>query len=200
MQQVNLYQPILRKQEKVFSAKTLLQGNLVVLGALLLLYLFTALQTGSMEEQLKQAQQQRDLQAKQVAALAAQYPVRKKDDGLKAKLEQARIELQHTRNLLAAVGELGLDGELGFSEHMTGLARQNQPQLWLQRIFLQHGKQAELIGSATQPEEVPLYLQRLGEEQAFEGTAFLSVLIARNEEHPAQVDFTLSTKAQEEKP
>ena len=38
MQQINLYQPIFRKEEKIFSAKTLLIGNLLVLVGLVVLY------------------------------------------------------------------------------------------------------------------------------------------------------------------
>jgi hypothetical protein len=195
MQQINLYQPILRKQEKIFSAKTLLQGNLLVLVGLVLLYVYTVIQTQSMQAQLGQVQQQRDEQVKQVAALSAQYPVKAKDESLKGRVERAQAELQHKRRLLAAVEQLGLDGEVSFSEHLAGLARQDLPQIWLHHITLQNGKQVELIGSAYQAEEVPLYLQRLTNERAFNGTAFHSVVIARNEKQPGQVEFTLSTES-----
>lgn len=199
MQQVNLYQPILRKQEKIFSARTLLQGNLMVLLGLALLYGYTVVQTGNMQEQLGQVQLQRDAQVKQLAELVKQFPPKAKDETLQLRIDQQQAELEHKRKLLAAVTQLGLGGDQGFSEHLSGLARQDLPQLWLQQITLQHGQQVELAGSAYQPEEVPLYLQRLATEKAFNGTAFHSVVISRNAEQPGQVDFRLSTQVAEEK-
>lgn len=195
MQQVNLYQPILRKQEKVFSAKTLLQGNLMVMVGLALLYAYAVVQTQNMQSQLNQVQQQRDEQVKQIAALSAQYPVKLKDPSLEGRIEQTKSELQHKRKLLTAVEKLGLNGHSGFSEHLSGLARQDRPKLWLRHITLQTSNQVALVGSAAQATAIPLYLQRLGNEKAFEGTAFHSVVIARNEEISGQVDFTLTTEA-----
>ena len=197
MQQVNLYQPILRKQEKIFSAKTLLQGNLMVLLGLALLYGYTVVQTRNMQAQLGQVQQQRDEQIKQLTELAKQFPPKTKDESLPPRIEQKQAELAHKHKLLSAVAQLGLDKDSGFSEHLSGLARQDLPQLWLQHITLQQGQQVELGGSAYQPEEVPLYLQRLATEKAFNGTAFHSVVIARNTEQSGQVDFSLSTQVPE---
>jgi hypothetical protein len=194
MQQVNLYQPILRKQEKVFSAKTLLQGNLLVLAGLVLIYLYTVFQTQGLKDQLKQTGQHREVQIKRLAELSAQYPPRSKDASLAARLEQARATLQRKRTILTAVKDLGLDSEVNFSRHLTSLARQDLPDLWLQRIFLQYGQHVELQGSAYRAEEVPLYLQRLSEETAFNGAEFQTVVIARSEEFADRVTFTLSSK------
>lgn len=199
MQQVNLYQPILRKQEKTFSAKTLLQGNLMVLLGLALLYGYTVVQTRNMQAQLAQVQQQRDGQIKQLAELARQFPPKAKDETLQVRIEQQQAELAHKRKLLTAVTQLGLGGDAGFSEHLSGLARQDLPQLWLKQITLQQGQQVKLTGAAYQPEVVPLYLQRLATEKAFNGTAFHSVVIARNAEQPGLVDFNLSTQVPEVK-
>ena len=199
MQQVNLYQPLLRKQEKVFSAKTLLQGNLIVLAGLVLLYGYTAVQTSKMQAQLTQVQHQRDAHIKNLAELVKQFPPKAKDESFKRRIEQSQSELQHKRRLLLAVKDLGMDGTGGFSAHLSGLARQDVPQLWLRHIYLQHGQQVDLIGSAHQAEEVPLYLQRLTKEPAFRGTDFLRVDIARHEEVVGRVDFSLSTRKEEKK-
>lgn len=195
MQQVNLYQPILRKQEKVFSAKTLLQGNLLVLAGVLLLAVYTIVQSGNIQEQLTQVKQEHEQKLKQLKVLSDQYPVKVKDESLPALIEQAKAELNHKQQLLAAVQQLGLDEESGFSSHMAGLSRQYRPELWLHEITLKSGKQMELIGSSYQAEEVARYLQRLSNEKPFRGTAFQSVTIARDEDDNSFVDFTLSTTA-----
>jgi len=195
VQQVNLYQPILRKQQKVFSATTLLQGNLLVVLGLFALYGFSLWQSQQIESQLKTVKQQREEQSRQLTSLSATYPVRKKDDGIEQRIEKARLILQHKQRLLAAVGELGLDGENGFSHHLAGLARQDEPQLWLSRITLQQGSGVLLSGSALQSDEVARYLQRLATEPSFSGTTFRSVVINRNDERHDLVDFNLSTIA-----
>jgi hypothetical protein len=194
MQQINLYQPILRKQEKIFSAKTMLQGNLLVLAGLAVIYIYTVLQTQGLQEQLTQAGAQRDQHLKRNAELLVQYPPRAKDSSLAPRIETARAALQQKRVLLATVSTLGLEDEIHFSHHLTGLARQDLPNLWLQRIFLQYGKQVELRGSALHAEEVPRYLQRLSAEEAFSGTAFHNVVITRSEEFANRVDFAISTR------
>lgn len=198
MQQVNLYQPILRKQEKVFSAKAMLQGSLLVLAGLCLIYGYTLLQTHNLRQQLQQTREARDQQLQRLTTLIAQYPTKAKDASLPARIDTARLSVQRKQALLAGVKALGLDATTLFSAHLSGLARQDLPDLWLRQISLHYGQQVELQGSALRAEEVPLYVQRLSNEAAFAGTAFQSVVIARNEEQADRIDFTLSTQPPKE--
>jgi hypothetical protein len=194
MQQVNLYQPILRKQEKVFSAKTLLQANLLVVVGLGLIYVYTLMQTQGLKQQLEQAAQQRDAQLIRNAELLRQYPPKNKDTTLAARIEAASLALQNKRSLLGSVEELGLDSSVQFSQHLTALARQDIPTLWLRHIHLQYGRQVALQGSALKAEDVPVYLQRLSDEEVFSGTAFQRVVIERSEEFEDRVDFAINTR------
>ncbi len=198
MQQVNLYQPILRKQEKVFSASTMLQGNMVVLVGLALLYLYTVMQTQDMRSQLRQATKERNEQVTLNAELLAKYPPKRKDAALAGRIEKARMTLQQKRMLLTQVKTLGLDTTVHFSEHLEALARQDMPSLWLSYIQLRHGQQVVLHGSAYKADDLPVYLQRLSEEKVFAGTAFQSVVIERNEEIKGRVDFAINTQLPEE--
>lgn len=198
IQQVNLYQPVLRKQKKIFSAITMLQANLLVLLGLLALYLYTVLQTHNMAEQLLTTQQQRDRQVSTVAQLTAKYPPRGKDTDLPGRIEQSRARLQRNQRLLSVVQELGLDQPGGFSAHLAGLAQQDLPDLWLQQIHLQYGQRVALSGTALRAEEVPHYLQRLSTEPAFNGTAFHSVVIARADAPRHQVEFKLHSRDMQE--
>lgn len=192
MQQVNLYQPILRKQEKVFSAKTLLQGNLLVLVGLLLLYGYTLLQTLQLEEQLDAAAAQRDERQQRLASLRRRYPEPVRDESVSQRIEQQRQLLQTRQALFGAVQRYDDAPEQRFSEHLAGLSRQDLPSLWLHHIIVRANRQLALEGSALAAKDVPLLLQRLGREPAFSGTAFHSVVIQRNEE-TRQIDFALHT-------
>jgi len=198
MQQINLYQPILRKQEKVFSAKTLLQGNLLVLGGLLLLYGYTLLQSHQLEQQLAAATTQRDERQQRLSALRQQYPERIRDASLGQRVEAARKTLQNRQALFQAVQLYDDDPTLRFSEQLAGLSRQDLPSLWLRHIILGANHQVVLEGSALAADDVPILLQRLSKEQAFSGTAFQSVVIQRNDD-THHIDFSLhSTRPEKE--
>ena len=129
MQQVNLYQPILRKQEKVFSAKTLLQGNLIVLLGLLLLFGYTALQTGKMSEQVEQVQRQRDEQTAQLADLARQFPPKEKDAALPGRI----VDLDNDMEIRTPYFEL---------DYKTFEERQLEKQLEEHQATIEASKQA----------------------------------------------------------
>jgi uncharacterized protein involved in type VI secretion and phage assembly len=197
MQQINLYQPILRKQEKVFSAKTLLQGNLLVLGGLLLLSAYTLFQTGQLQEQLAEATQQRNDRLQRLETLRVQYPQRVKDQSLQQQVEQLRKQVQENQQLLSAVENYEDSPTSGFSAHLAGLARQDLRSLWLTRIVVRGQRQLALEGSALAARDVPALIQRLGTEPVFSGTAFQRVEIQANKE-TGQVDFFLNTTRQAE--
>jgi len=196
MQQINLYQPILRKQEKVFSAKTLLQGNLLVLGGLMLLFAYTLLQTQRLQSQLDEVTQQRNERVQNLNTLRAQYPEKVKDSTLQTKVEQLRKQLQNSQALLAAVQNYEDSPTEGFSGQLAGLSRQDLRSLWLTHIAVRGQHQLVLEGSALSPQDIPILIQRLGVEPGFSGTSFQRVEIQANEK-TGQVDFTLNTSRME---
>lgn len=195
MQQINLYQPILRKQEKVFSLKALLQGNLVILVALLLIYLVTLYQSQSLSSQYTEMQGDLAERSKTLVELQRQFPARDKSQNIVDQLERARAQLAHKRRLLNELRQqnTGADGNPGFSEQLGGLARQDVENIWLGRISVRDGKQLTLHGWATAPEEIPRLIQRLVNEPSFSGTRFTQVQISRETEPTAVIAFRLET-------
>ena len=72
-QQVNLYQPIFRQQEKVFSAITMLQITaffVVVLGAI---YAYTTMQLQPFSDELEKANVQFEKLSSQIEVLSKQF-------------------------------------------------------------------------------------------------------------------------------
>ena len=200
MQQVNLYQPILRKQEKVFSLKTLLQGNLLILAALGLIYAVTLYQSHSLRSQHKALQQDLVQRSKDLVELQQQFPARPKDPAVAMNVEQKQAQLNHRKHLLRELQHqnTGADGNPGFSEQLSGLARQDSDSLWLEEISVRDGKQLTLRGWANAPEEIPRLIQRLNSEPSFSGTAFSKVQIGREEGNSPVVGFRLHTEQSEE--
>lgn len=200
MQQVNLYQPILRKQERVFSLKTMLQGNLMVLAVLVLIYAVNYYQTYSLRSQHDSLQQARDERMQNLTELQKKFPAKKKDPGLAETIKQKQALLNHRQRLISELRHqnTGAGGNPGFSEQLSGLARQNIAEVWLEQISVRDGKQLTLLGQATSPEEVPRLIQRLTGEPSFSGTTFTSVQITRDEDNPSVIGFTLRTTLEDE--
>ncbi len=196
MQQINLYQPLFRKQQKIFSAVTMLQAAAMVAVGMLAFFAYGIWQTHALTAQAEQAQKQRDEAAKRVAELARLYPQRSKDTALEQQVETLRNQVRVKQQVLAKLADRHEGNLHGFAAQLEGLARQRLPQLWLTRVGITHGGQSlELDGSALVPEEVPQYLQRLATETAFGGTEFRYFTMDRPEKSPQQVDFTIMTEA-----
>ena len=192
MQQINLYQPILRKQKKVFSARTLLLGNILILAGLLLLYGYTQLQTRSLQHQYAQASAQRDARQLQLLQMQQQYPARQSDPGLPAQLQAARNELRQQQILLQAIRHYDHGDEQRFSAQLRALAQQVPKGLWLTRIQLQAG-QIKLQGQTLNAQQVPVLVQALSHEAAFAGIRFEQLRIARDPDN-SQIHFQLNTQ------
>ena len=197
MQQINLYQPILRKQERVFSLKTLLQGNLIILSVLLLIYAFSYYQTHTLRTQFETLQSQRDERSTQLLELQKKFPPKTKDPKLAEQVKQKQALLDHRLRLIRELQHqnTGAGGNPGFSEQLSGLARQDSESVWLDQISVRDGKQLTLIGHATSPEEVPRFLQRLTAEPSFTGTKLSHVQINRDENNPSVISFELHTES-----
>lgn len=192
MQQINLYQPILRKQKKVFAASTLLLGNLLILGGLLLLYAYTQLQTQTLQTQYDQAVAQRSDRQVRLQQMRQQFPPRQADVSLPARLEQARLKLRQQQAMHQAVQGYDDAPQGRFSSQLRGLAQQVKGGIWLTEIRLQNGH-LRLRGETGEAQQVPHLVQALSQEASFVGMTFDELLIARDDSS-GRIVFTLSSQ------
>lgn len=172
-QQVNLYHPIFRKQEKKFSAATMLQSGLIVLAGVVLMYGYAAWRTYALRAQ------QQEVNAQYVAALArlnevgAKLPMRHAGPRLEQEVRnlEQRIEAVHAIRGMARRDLL--KGGSGFSDTLLALARQSTTGLWITGLTLNGADDSMVLAGRTQsPELVPGYLQRLAGEKALAGHQF----------------------------
>ncbi len=200
MQQINLYQPLFRKQEKIFSAKTMMQSAMLVLAGMIVFYGYALWQTRALLAQLDTVQQRHDQVAQQTIELARLYPEKGKDPALAQRVESLREQVQLRQQVVARLADRSEGNTEGYSGFLAGLARQRLPQLWLTHIGVHRGgRQLELDGSTLQADQVPLFLQRLAAEQAFNGAEFRYFTMNRPEKEPRQVDFSLRSDRAEKK-
>ena len=191
-QQINLYQPIFRRERRVFSAVAIAQAGGLVLAGLALMYAYGRVQLERLEAQRARLEAQVTERAARVEQLARQYPPRRRDPGLERRVAALERELAGKRRVVRGLegGEFG--NVEGLSPYLEALARRPVRGLWLRSIAVGKGGAALLLeGSALDPQLVPRLVQDLGQESPLAGRAFERLLIERPDRHRRQVDFRL---------
>ena len=195
-QQVNLFQPMFRRQEKKFSAKKLLGllGGAALLFAAV--YGYVRWDVYTLENQLADLKKQHQLELKRVEELSKQYPLKRRSASIEKQLTRLRNERQAKQNLIALLqGRSTLGNDTGFSSHMEGLARQHVSGMWVTAFAINDGgEQIGIQGSSLRPELVPQFLQNLSDENSFNGAVFRVFKMQRDEKKRAAINFELSTR------
>lgn len=182
-QQVNLYSPIFRRQEKKFSAYAMLQAGGAILAGVVLLAALSLWQLMRLGTELKNAEQQYAVAFKQFDEANRQLKPRVGD--LKLEEEVAKLEaMLAVSGPAQAILRRDIFGESrGYSTYFIALARQSVSDLWLTDIdIIGAGQTIQLSGRARVPERVPQYLQKLSSEKVLSGTEFKVFRLDRPEE------------------
>lgn len=192
-QQINLFQPIFRKERKLLSFHVLVQASAAVLLALMLMYGWGLWQVREMRADLAQLQAQATQRNAQLTALGAQLAQTKADNGPQQELARLEQEMLARRKVVNALLEVRESYSQGVSGYLEGFARQTPAGLWLTGFRLQGGGEGLMIrGSAQKPELVPSFVERLAAETMLAGTRF-GLLQMQREDRNNGVDFTLYT-------
>ena len=171
-QQINLYQPIFRKQRQIFSAMTLAQVLGIVAVALLSIYGYGLLQIRGLEGEVVQLEGREKALITQLARIDP-APNQHRRTELAEELKKLNAALLTQQRLIDVLHERPLGSRAGFSGYLAALSRERTPELWLTQFAINGSTGAlELAGRSTRPELVPEYLQRLGREQALTGQRF----------------------------
>jgi hypothetical protein len=195
IQQVNLYQDILRQGQNK-SGNRLLYW--VGLSAIALLFIgFSGYLMWNLKNTETQARQlRRNLAAEQakVSLISSKIPKQEIDAQLAAEVAQwqtMRDELTQTMQLLSGKNP---DQSSGFSGHFQALSNQSIPDVWLRALYLD-GQQhvINIEGSTFKPEKIPFFLQQLQKEPIFNGHSFAKLIMLKSADIPDQIDFKLST-------
>lgn len=192
-QQVNLYQPIFRRQRQVFSAATMLQASGVVALALLAIYAYGLWQVTGLEVEAVQLEGREKTYSAQLARLDPSSNQQRRQD-IEQQLAELNARLSGQQRLIEVLRTQPLGGMAGFSSHLTALARRHKPGLWLTGLRI-HGaaRSLELVGKTVRPDLVPEYLLDLGKEEALAGQKFNVLEIERSDDG-AEVSFRVASR------
>jgi len=194
-QQINMYQPVFRRQRKIFSAATLLK--IIAVAAVLLLSLYVqarwtlhGLHSTSERLALNYRLLDSRLGALEASGKAAAT------SAVSNEIRQLTEQISAQRALLERIDRLAIDTADGFGDVFETLARQNLPGLWLTGIQLdQHGN-IEIRGATLDPKLVPRYLQLMESKPRLAALNSGTVNLSRHAPDKPEIDFVLSYNAQ----
>lgn len=194
-QQVNLYQPIFRKQRIIFSAQTMLLAGL---GFLVLLAAYAVLidwRVTSLETELDRQMQAEQRAIGQIARIRETLPPPEASPELAAHVErlaERRDRLRQTAELLRTRVP---ESRPRLRPRLEALARRHPDGLWLTGVELAaSGDTLRLRGRALSARLVPTFLDRLSGEPVLEGLSFRQVRVHVAEDGVPGVIFMVSTE------
>jgi hypothetical protein len=200
-QQINLYQPIFRKEEKKFSTVAMLQAMGLVVVGVVAIYAYTWWQVGTLKSELKRAEQQHTMANKRLADATEKFGQRAGKislDGEIARIEGEIVAKQRIQEIL----QRGIfSNTQGFSDYFVSFSRQHIPGVWLTGFDITGAaEQMTLAGRSTNPELVPRYMQKLSAEKTLSGIEFRVFQMNRpaadaKEPNAMYVEFQIKTSS-----
>jgi Tfp pilus assembly protein PilN len=192
-QQINLYSPIFRKQSKVFSALTMLQGLALIVAVVGVFFYTISLHTSLLETRAADSGRQLQGELERLKAYGVREPSGERAKLLSERRKALEASLASQTQALQSFDAGVLGRTEGYSELLRALARRSMEGVWLTRIeFADSSGELSLAGRATRAELVPAYLERLRGEEALSGHAFSRLEVTRPVNMPF-VEFTLSS-------
>ena len=193
-QQVNLYQPILGAEKRLFSAFTIGIGLGVMIVSLAGLVTFGAWRTHRIERSVALLERQEVAALAMAArASAAVHPTQSLAE-LDAEAKNVSAEIAARERALDIVNRGSGTPATGFAARLEALARRQLDGVWLSRIELGSGAgRLAMRGGTSDPRLVPAYLAALAGERALEGVRFDKIALRRAgpEDAPARMVFEL---------
>jgi hypothetical protein len=171
-QQINLYNPIFRKQKKIFSATTMLQGFLLIVLVVAVFCYSISLHTSVLEISANETGRQLRSELERLKLHGAGDTPAERSKALAERRKRLEASLASHAQALAAFDSESGRAE-GYTEVLRAFARVSVEGVWLTRIQFAKGKgELSILGRATRPELLPAYLERLRSQEALRGREF----------------------------
>jgi len=179
-QQINLYSPIFRKQQKVFAAATMLQGVLLIVVVVGVFYYTLSLQSSLLEIRAADSSRQLRGELERLKAYGVRESPAERGKVLAERKKALEAGLASQTQALKAFESGALGRTEGYANLLRALARVSVDGVWLTRIQVAESSgELSLTGRATRAELVPVYLERLRAEEALRGQAFSRLEVTR---------------------
>lgn len=185
-QQINLYNPLLLKQQKLFSLATMAQALGLILAGALLFYVYAWRNAAAMEKQAAEASRMHAATQARLESMKAESGARAPSTQLQEEVARLEAELIARQSVLAQLGRGEFGNRQGFSEYFRALSRQTLDGLWLTGFQVTGAGEISISGRALDPELVPVFIGQLKREKAMAGKTFATLEMHLPESAPAQ--------------
>jgi Tfp pilus assembly protein PilN len=202
-QQINLYSPIFRKQTKVFSATTLLQGLGLIALVITVFYYYMSAQSALLELRAAQSAQQLKSELERLKLYGARESPAERLKMLADRKKALEATLGTHAQTLEGLKAGAFGRSEGYSGMLRALARVSVEGVWLTRVeFSEDSGELSLAGRALRADLVPAYLARLRGDPSLRTQEFTRLEVTRPAAAkpaagaapaPAFVDFTLAS-------
>jgi Tfp pilus assembly protein PilN len=193
-QQINLYQPMFRKQKIVFSAMTMLQVGIFFIVVFTSIYIYQSSQIKPYKKQLATIDKELIQLANQIASIST--PQKSKSKLLENEITKLTKELEQRKRISRVLTSRSFGNSSGFSSYLEAFAKGHVQGTWLTSVNIkQGGTSLGLKGKTLSSELVPVYIQKLAEEESLHGSSFNVMELARLEkdEGVSELSFSIST-------
>jgi hypothetical protein len=199
-QQINLFNPIFLRQEKHFSAKTMVESLTLILVALAAFYVYAHSEVKSFEYVAADAAHQLADARDRFIRLGGTLSPQRRSKLLEAQVARAESELRAKQALLASLRDAASDKAHGYSQYFAAFARRTLPGVWLTGFSVADGgERLDIRGRVLHSDLVPAYIDALNKEAVMRGRSItLLKLVAHSEPAAAAagparyVEFELS--------
>lgn len=193
-QQINLYQPMFRKQQVVFSARTTLALAAGFLGLLAIWWALLDRHVDSLEAQLDRQQTLERQLSERLTRLNRDLSQRQPDPVLVDEVERLRQRLQTLQSSRQLVRRRIPAEPIAVSERLAALGRQHPSGLWLTGIGIgDNGREISFHGRMLNSPLLPEFLDRLGAEPVFSGQSFRQLKLQQPDDSGPGLQFSIST-------
>ncbi|MEX2163351.1 MAG: hypothetical protein WD823_03810 [Sulfuricaulis sp.] len=200
-QQINLYQPIFRREEKKFSTVAMLQAVGIVAIGVIAIYGYSWWQNGELKKELKRVEQNQASASKRLAEVTDKFGQGGKQSPLDIEVARLESEIVSRQRIQAALQSGVFSNTLGFSDYFISFARQHIHGIWLTGVDITGAaEQMILSGRSTSPELIPRYMQKLSAEKPLAGIVFNVFQMNRpapdaKQMEPPYIEFQVKTSA-----
>jgi len=194
-QQINLYQPIFRRQKKVFSAIAMLQVCGIFMVVFASIYLYGQAKLQPLQEQSTQVRAEIAKMNAQLSKMENSATAESPSKLVENEIARLSAELQKRQQIKDMLEGQTLGNTAGLSSYMSAFARQHVQGMWLTKISISNGgRNLGLQGKTLTSELLPQYLTRLAGEDVLNGMSFNVLNLSRPVDPANPLEFSVSTK------
>jgi hypothetical protein len=193
-QQVNLYQPILGRNHRAFSARSIAVAWCAFTICLVGLGAHNLWRIKRIEASVEQVEREESANVAMLGLAKLATRPRVSQETLDADAQTMSAAIETRQHALAIIDRGSFDPARGFAARLEALSRRHLDGIWLTALVLGSGEgRLALRGATTDSRLLPTYLAGLGADEALAGVRFDKLDMRRGlpSEAPAQAVFEL---------